>query len=191
MRRIVWAAMLAIGAGAVSAASVTIARSLSVERILDGLVVFGGGAVILGAAGWLGKIRLAEWAQLGPETDLDIFLKGTRFAHAKRRDLDSSQSILRDFPTNESFDALVHRSLDDLPLETHRVLEHVLIEISDSRRRAYGRYMRDSRRGGPFHHRIVIYRYRLLRDFGQHPDVLQAQVMEVVQDAVDIHCGRK
>jgi predicted Zn-dependent protease with MMP-like domain len=85
----------------------------------------------------------------------------------------------------------VRSAIDDLPLDFHRALEHVAIVVSDGgrRQRAYGLYQGDTVAQDYFHDRIVIFRDTLVRDFGDDPDLLKAQVTRTVRHELAHHLG--
>jgi predicted Zn-dependent protease with MMP-like domain len=91
----------------------------------------------------------------------------------------------------EDFKALVRSAIDDLPLEFHRALEHVAVVVSDSgrRQRLYGLYQGGTVARDYFHDRIVIFRDTLLRDFGDDPELLKAQVTRTVRHELAHHLG--
>jgi predicted Zn-dependent protease with MMP-like domain len=94
----------------------------------------------------------------------------------------------------DDFDELVRQALDDLPDLLLRALDHVAVVISDQgrRHRAYGLYQsrppdgvaREDSAG-----LIVIFRDTLLRDFGEDPDELRAQVTRTVRHELAHHLG--
>ena len=92
---------------------------------------------------------------------------------------------------DEDFAALVRLALDDLPLEFHRVLEHVAIVVSDGGRehRAYGLYQGDTVARDYFTDRILIFRDTLNRDFGHDPELLRSQVTRTVRHELAHHLG--
>lgn len=159
-------------------------------RLGHGIEAFGVALLVLFAAASVGGVRLRSWARLGPETDMDAFLKKTESMPA----LDMVE-VQGDLGNPSDFDAFVRVSLSELSPDVHGVLEHVVVVISDSRRRAYGRYQR--RRGrawrgdqARFDHRLILYRRSLLRDFAQRPDLLRTQIQQLVRQAADLHLGR-
>jgi predicted Zn-dependent protease with MMP-like domain len=89
------------------------------------------------------------------------------------------------------FEELVRQALDDLPDLLLRALEHVAIVISDKgrRNRAYGLYQGDTVARDNVADRIVIFRDTLLRDFGDDPDELRAQVTRTVRHELAHHLG--
>ena len=167
-------------------------------RLLQGMAVFGAGAVIVGGAVVLVMIRLAGWRDPESEIDFEALVQRTERLAAEGSwgededyDEDDDDEDLFD-PYNEAdFRALVRAAIDDLPLEFHRALEHVAVVVSDSgrRQRAYGLYQGDTVAQDYFHDRIVIFRDTLLRDFGHDPDLLKAQVTRTVRHELAHHLG--
>jgi len=169
-------------------------------RLLEGIAVFGLGAVIVGGAAVLVMIRLAGWRDPESEIDFDAIVE-----RAERLAAEESWGEEEDGPAGgegddddlfdphdeEDFKALVRAAVDELPLEFHRALEHVAIVVSDGGRRhhAYGLYQGDTIAQDHFHERIVIFRDTLLRDFGHDPELLRAQVTRVVRHELAHHLG--
>jgi predicted Zn-dependent protease with MMP-like domain len=195
-RRILLSALgaLTVGLGAMSLIA-GFSESQPV-RLLQGIAVFGAGAVIVGGAVVLVMIRLAGWQD--PESEIDfeaLVLRTERLAVEGSRgggeeDEDDDEDLFD--PHNEDdFRALVRAAIDDLPLEFHRALEHVAVVVSDSgrRQRAYGLYQGDTVAQDYFHDRIVIFRDTLLRDFGHDPDLLRAQVTRTLRHELAHHLG--
>jgi predicted Zn-dependent protease with MMP-like domain len=89
------------------------------------------------------------------------------------------------------FEELVREALDDLPDLLLRALEHVAVVISDKgrRNRAYGLYQGDTVARDNVADRIVIFRDTLVRDFGDDPDELRAQVTRTVRHELAHHLG--
>jgi predicted Zn-dependent protease with MMP-like domain len=197
-RRILLSALaaLTVGLGAVSLIA-GFSESPPV-RLLQGIAVFGAGAVIVGGAVVLVMIRLAGWRDPESETDFEaLVLRTERLAaegswgEEEGEDENADDEDLFDPYNEEDFRALVRAAIDDLPLEFHRALEHVAVVISDGgrRRRAYGLYEGDTVAQDYFHDRIVIFRDTLLRDFGHDPDLLRAQVTRTLRHELAHHLG--
>src|SRR5437868_9801247 len=194
LRRILLSAVAALTVG-LGAASLIAGFSDSFPlRLLQGLLVFGAGAVVLGGAVVLVMIRLAGWRDPESEEDFEALVQRAERLAAEdswgdTEDYESSfeddddDHELFDPHNDEDFRALVRSAIDELPLEFHRALEHVAIVISDGgrRQRAYGLYQGDTVAHDYFHDRIVIFRDTLLRDFGGDPDLLKAQVTRTVR----------
>jgi predicted Zn-dependent protease with MMP-like domain len=91
----------------------------------------------------------------------------------------------------DDFEELVREALDDLPDLLLRALDHVAVVISDKgrRNRAYGLYQGDTVARDDHPDRIVIFRDTLLRDFGDDPDELRAQVTRTVRHELAHHLG--
>ncbi|MGI8412725.1 MAG: metallopeptidase family protein [Solirubrobacteraceae bacterium] len=199
LRRILVSALAALTVG-VGAVSLLAGFSSSfLIRLLQGLAVFGAGAVIIGGAVLLTMIRMAGWRDPESEEDFEALVARTEQLAARdswgdseeyEGDLEDDDDLL-DPHDDEDFRALVRAAVDDLPLEFHRALEHVAIVISDGgrRRRAYGLYQGDTVARDFFHDRIVIFRDTLLRDFGHDPELLKAQVTRTVRHELAHHLG--
>jgi predicted Zn-dependent protease with MMP-like domain len=198
-RRILGSALAALTVG-LGAASLIAGFSTSFPlRLLQGLVVFGAGAVIIGAAALLVMIRLAGWRDPESEADFEALVQRTERLAADDSwgDTEDYESSDEDDETGidpydeDDFKLLVRSALDDLPLEFHRALEHVAVVVSDGgrRRRAYGLYEGDTVARDYFHDRIVIFRDTLVRDFGHDPDLLKAQVTRTVRHELAHHLG--
>ena len=199
LRRILFSALVAltIGIGAVSLIA-GLSESFPV-RLLQGIAVFAAGAVIVGGAVVLVMIRLAGWNDPESETDFEALVLRTERLAAEgswgpeedyQGDEDEDEDLF-DPRNEEDFKVLVRRAVDDLPLEFHRVLEHVAVVVSDggARRRAYGLYQGDTVAHDYFHDRIVIFRDTLVRDFGHDPDLLKAQVTRTLRHELAHHLG--
>jgi predicted Zn-dependent protease with MMP-like domain len=192
-------ASLTIGLGAVSLVS-GFSDAFPV-RLLQGVAVFGAGAVILGGVIVLVLTHMAGWKEPESEEEFEaIVQRAERLAQGYDRA--HSANYFDDDPPpfdddafgvsdDQEFKALVRSAIDDLPLEFHRALEHVAIVISDggARRRAYGLYEGDTVARDFFHDRIVIFRDTLVRDFGHDPDLLKAQVTRTVRHELAHHLG--
>ena len=198
MRRVLLSALaaLTIGLGAVSLIA-GFSESPPV-RLLQGIAVFGAGAVIVGGAVVLVMIRLAGWRDPESEVDFEALVQRTERLAAEGSwdsweddDEPDEDEELFDPHNEEDFKALVRRAIDDLPLEFHRALEHVAVVVSDSgrRARAYGLYQGDTAAQDYFHDRIVIFRDTLVRDFGHDPDLLRAQVTRTLRHELAHHLG--
>ena len=196
LRRILFcaAAALTVGLGAVSL--IAGFSDYFAVRLLQGVAVFGAGAVIIGGAVVLAMIHLAGWRD--PESEADFEALGQRadrlaaegvWGEDEPAGADEHELFA---PTeDEDFRALVRSAIDELPLEFHRAREHVAIVVSDGgrRRRAYGLYQGDTVARDFFHDRIVIFRDTLMRDFGHDPDLLKAQVTRTVRHELAHHLG--
>jgi predicted Zn-dependent protease with MMP-like domain len=214
VKRILLAALaaLVIGLGAVSLIA-GFSQSFLV-RVLQGLAVFGAGAVIIGGIAVLVMIRLAGWRDPVSEAEFDAIVeRAERMAAAESwgesadyetddddderfdpYDEDRVEAFVdeRFDPYDEDeFKALVRSAIDDLPLEFHRALEHVAVVVSDSGRRQhlYGLYQGGTVARDYFHDRIVIFRDTLLRDFGHDPEQLKLQVTRTVRHELAHHLG--
>jgi len=168
-------------------------------RLIQVLLVFGSGLVIIGGAAMVVMLRLAGWRDPESEEEFEALVQRTERLAAEdswgdsedyEGDDDDDQELF-DPNSDEDFKALVRSAIDDLPLEFHRALEHVAVVVSDGgrRRRAYGLYQGDTIAQDYFHDRIVIFRDTLVRDFGHDPDLLKAQVTRTVRHELAHHLG--
>jgi predicted Zn-dependent protease with MMP-like domain len=196
-------ALCALGAMCAGLTVVSLLSGFSSDppvRVLEALAVFGAGAAILGGAVVLCLLRLAAWEESASEEDFEALVRhsealaasGTvappgRAEPAAVRDADAPG----DAATPAPLDALVRAAIDELPLEFHRVLEHVAVVVSDDgwRHRAYGLYQGDTVARDFFHDRILIFRDTLVRDFGHDPALLAAQVRRTVRHELAHHLG--
>src|SRR2546430_7612415 len=132
-RRILLSALaaLTVGLGAVSLIA-GFSDSFPV-RMLQGLAVFGAGAVIIGGAALLVMIRLAGWRDPESEDDFEAIVQRAERLAAEESWGDSEDYEEADEdegfdPANEDdFKALVRSAIDELPLEVHPALEHVAV----------------------------------------------------------------
>jgi predicted Zn-dependent protease with MMP-like domain len=207
LRRILFSALaaLTIGLGAVSLIA-GFSDSFAI-RLLQGLAVFGAGAVILGGMVVFALVRLAGWQDPESDEDFDAIVERAERlaadgfeAHPRdSEDVDYEYELasededdgLFDPYNEEDFKALVRAAIDELPLEFHNALEHVAVVVDDGgrRQRAYGMYQGDTVARDYFHDRIVIFRDTLLRDFGHDPELLKAQVTRTVRHELAHHLG--
>jgi predicted Zn-dependent protease with MMP-like domain len=198
VKRILIAAVaaLVIGLGGVSLIT-GFSQSFPV-RVLQGLAVFGAGAVIIGGVVVLVMIRLAGWRDPVSEAEFDAIVeRAERLAAAQSwgdsEDYEGEDEDEDRFDPydDEDFKALVRSAIDDLPLEFHRALEHVAVVVSDSGRRQhlYGLYQGGTVARDYFHDRIVIFRDSLVRDYGHDVDQLKAQVTRTVRHELAHHLG--
>ena len=200
-RRILLSALaaLTIGLGAVSLLA-GFSESVPI-RLLQGVAVFGAGAVIIGGTVLIAMIRLAGWRDPESEEDFEALVQRAERLAAQGLPEETEEEPLGDFSDHDDdqfdasddaeFRAVVRAAIDDLPLEFHRALEHVAIVISDGgrSRHAYGLYQGDTVARDFFHDRIVIFRDTLQRDFGDDPDLLKAQVTRTVRHELAHHLG--
>ena len=200
VRRILLSAFAALTVGLGAVSLIAGFSDSFVVRLLQGIAVFGAGAVIVGGAVVMVMLRLADWRDPESEEEFEAIVERAERLAAReswgegedyeaRDERDDEQ--LFDPHNEEDFEALVRAAIDDLPLEFHRALEHVAIVVSDggARQRAYGLYQGDTVARDFFHDRIVIFRDTLVRDFGRDPELLKAQVTRTVRHELAHHLG--
>jgi predicted Zn-dependent protease with MMP-like domain len=163
-------------------------------RVVQGVALFGAGAVVLGfPLVWL-ALRMADWHDPTSEREFERIVK--RSERLARDGLavepDEGEFLELDPYDDEEFEELVRDALDELPEWAQRALAHnVAVMISDGgrQRRAYGLYHGDGVARDNVPDRIVIYRDTLRRDFGHDPDELRAQVVRTVRHELAHHLG--
>ena len=197
IRRVLLSAVaaLTVGLGVVSLV-VGFSDSFPV-RVLQGIAVFAAGAALIGGAVVLALLHLAGWRDPESEEDFERLVVRSELLAEEGLWGDSDDESTSDdddpwpITDDEDFKALVRSALDELPLEFHRALEHVAIVVSDGGRkqRAYGLYQGDTVAREYFHDRIVIFKDTLLRDFGDDPELLKAQVRRTVRHELAHHLG--
>jgi predicted Zn-dependent protease with MMP-like domain len=167
-------------------------------RLLQGVAVFGAGAVMLGAVVVLSLVRVAGWREPESEAEFERIVQRAEELGAAGRWGDSAESEFDEgdeepaaLGGEDDFKALVRSALDELPHEFHHALEHVAVVVSDGgrRQRAYGLYQGDTVAHDHFHDRIVIFRDTLMRDFGHDPERLRAQIVRTVRHELAHHLG--
>ncbi|TML27524.1 MAG: metallopeptidase family protein [Actinobacteria bacterium] len=163
-------------------------------RVVQGIALFAGGALVLGVPViWMG-LRLADWRDPVSEREFERIVQ--RSERLAREDLavepDESEFLELDPYDDAEFEELVRDALDELPDWAQRALErNVAVVISDGGRRrgAYGLYHGGGVARDDVADRIVIYRDTLRRDFGHDPDELRAQVVRTVRHELAHHLG--
>ena len=156
-------------------------------------------AIAVGAAGLIGMVmatvtaHLADYREPADEEEFEqLVLRSERLARENlAAEPDESEFLDLDPRNPADFEELVREALDDLPDLLIRALDHVAVVISDKgrRHRAYGLYMGDTVARDDVPDRIVIFRDTLLRDFGDDPDELRAQVTRTVRHELAHHLG--
>lgn len=156
-------------------------------------------AIVAAAVGLIGMVvaaitgRLADYREPADEEEFEqLVRRSERLARENLAAEPDEEEFLELDPRNpDDFEELVRQALDDLPDLLLRALEHVAVVISDKgrRHRAYGLYQGDTAARDDFPDRIVIFRDTLLRDFGDDPDELRAQVTRTVRHELAHHLG--
>jgi predicted Zn-dependent protease with MMP-like domain len=156
-------------------------------------------AIAVGAVGLIGLVmatltgRLANYTEPADEEEFEQLVR--RSERLARENLaaepDEGEFLALDPRNPEDFEELVREALDDLPDLLLRALDHVAVVISDKGRkyRAYGLYHGDTVARDDVADRIIIFRDTLVRDFGDDPDELRAQVTRTVRHELAHHLG--
>jgi predicted Zn-dependent protease with MMP-like domain len=152
-------------------------------------------AAIVVLAGIIAAItgRLADYREPADEEEFEqLVRRSERLARDNLAVEPDEWEFLELDPRNpRDFEELVRQALDDLPDLLLKALDHVAVVISDkgARHRAYGLYQGDTVARDNYPDRIVIFRDTLLRDFGNDPDELRAQVTRTVRHELAHHLG--
>jgi predicted Zn-dependent protease with MMP-like domain len=175
---------------------VTAFRGLSDAFLVRGLQTV---AIALAAIGLIGLVvsaitgRLADYTEPADEDEFEELVRQSeRLARDNLAAEPDEVEFMELDPRNPAeFEELVREALDDLPDLLLRALEHVPVVISDKgrRHRAYGLYQGDTVARDDHPDRIIIFRDTLLRDFGDDPDELRAQVTRTVRHELAHHLG--
>jgi predicted Zn-dependent protease with MMP-like domain len=137
--------------------------------------------------------RLANYTYAPDEDDFELLVQRSERLAKENLAADPDETDFLDLdPRNpQDFEELVREALDDLPDLLLKALDHVAVVISDKgrRHRAYGLYQGDTAARDNYPDRIIIFRDTLLRDFGDDPDELRAQVTRTVRHELAHHLG--
>jgi len=175
---------------------VTLFRGISDAFLVRGVQTV---AIAVAAIGLIGMVvfaitgRMANYTDPADEEEFEALVR--RSERLARENLaaepDEVEFMSLDPRNPADFEELVREALDDLPDLLLRALEHVAVVISDKgrRHRAYGLYQGDTAARDDYPDRIVIFRDTLLRDFGDDPDELRAQVTRTVRHELAHHLG--
>ena len=192
-RRVAVSAALALCVGVLV---ITLFQGLSSQFLVRGVQVV---AIAVGAIAVIGMVigaitgRLANYTDPEDEEEFErLVRRSERLARENLAAEPDEWEFLELDPRNpEDFEELVRQALDDLPDLLIRALDHVAVVISDKGRkhRAYGLYQGDTVARDDYPDRIIIFRDTLLRDFGDDPDELRAQVTRTVRHELAHHLG--
>lgn len=163
------------------------------ERLVQLLACFAAAVVIIGAVVAFITGRLADYQEPADEEEFEALVR--RSEYLARENLaaepDEGEFLELDPRDPDDFDELVRQALDDLPDLLLKALDRVAVVVSDEGRRhhAYGLYHGDTVARDNAPDRIIIFRDTLLRDFGDYPDELRAQVTRTVRHELAHHLG--
>jgi predicted Zn-dependent protease with MMP-like domain len=175
---------------------ITAFRGLATDypmRLFQGAAAAAAGIGLIGMALAAITTRLADYQEPEDEEEFEMLVRNSeRLARENlAAEPDEGDFLTLDPRRPEDFEELVREALDDLPDLLHKALAHVAVVISDKgrRHRAYGLYQGDGVARDNYPDRIVIFRDTLLRDFGDDPDELRAQVTRTVRHELAHHLG--
>jgi predicted Zn-dependent protease with MMP-like domain len=163
------------------------------ERLVQVIACSLAAIVVLGMIiAWITG-RLADYQEPADEDEFEELVRRSEYLAKENlaAEPDEVEFMALDPRNPHDFETLVREALDDLPDLLIKALDHVAVVISDDGRkhRAYGLYQGDTVARDNFTDRIVIFRDTLLRDFGDDPDELRAQVTRTVRHELAHHLG--
>jgi predicted Zn-dependent protease with MMP-like domain len=163
------------------------------ERLVQVMACAMAAIVVLGAVISAITGRLAHYEEPEDEEEFEALVRRTEYLARENLAAEPEESEFLELdPRNpDDFEELVREALDDLPDLLIRALRRVAVVISDDgrRHRAYGLYSGDTVARDDVPDRILIFRDTLLRDFGDDPDELRAQVTRTVRHELAHHLG--
>jgi predicted Zn-dependent protease with MMP-like domain len=195
VRRILLAALAAL---CVAVLIITAFQGLAPDyplRLLQGLAVAAAALGILGVVVAAITTRLADYREPADEEAFERLVQRSERLAKRNPTLvdepDEPEFEVLDPYDPEDFETLIREALDELPDLLLKALDHVPVVISDDgrRHRAYGLYQGDGVARDDYPDRIVIFRDTLLRDFGDHPELLRDQVTRTVRHELAHHLG--
>lgn len=186
-------------------------------RVLQLLAILAMGVILLLGMVSIALVQLGGWKDPVSDRDFDKLVTRSE-ALADRRagvrrdgvyetvdprayDWDADNSGLdTDLSSDEQaeFNAALTDAVRALPLPLHAVLEHVAVIINDGgadvptndgERGAYGLYIGDTAARDYFHDRVLIFRDTLMRDFGDDPLRLRAEISKTLRHELAHHLG--
>jgi predicted Zn-dependent protease with MMP-like domain len=174
----------------------TAARGLSSDflvRAVQALAIAAAAIGLLALVVSLISGRLVDYHEPADDEEFErLVRRSERLARENLAEEPDEGDFLRLDPHDpDDFEEVVREALDDLPDLLIRALDHVAVVISDGgrRQRAYGLYQGGTVARDDVHDRIVIFRDTLVRDFGDDPDELRAQVTRTVRHELAHHLG--
>jgi predicted Zn-dependent protease with MMP-like domain len=192
-RRILASVLICVGVAVLIA---TATRGLSGNFLIRAAQTLAIAAAAIGVLGLIVSLisgRLADYREPADEEEFErLVRRSERLARENLAEEPDESDFMRLDPRDPGdFEELVREALDDLPDLLLRALDHVAVVISDGgrRQRAYGLYQGDTVARDDHHDRIVIFRDTLVRDFGDDPDELRAQVTRTVRHELAHHLG--
>jgi predicted Zn-dependent protease with MMP-like domain len=215
IRRIIVSALVAL---AISLGIETLVAGYSsdaIVKLLQFLAVLILGGAIIGGVILLLLVQLGNWQSPASDDEFDQLVKRSEalaavhdvvyedeaFADelpmwAGKTTLDGSATSSND--EQAEFDAALQDAVRALPAELHVILEHVAVVVSDDGAvvpgtpgdgGAYGLYVGDTIAHDYFADRVLIFRDTLMRDFGDDPLRLRAEISRTLRHELAHHLG--
>jgi len=194
VRKILWAAAVALSTGLTGIVALQGFSSVGWIRLVETLAVVGfGAAVLFGVSGFV-FLRMAGWKDPETEAEFDrVVLRAERLARDDLAPEPTETEFMELDPLDDDdFEEIVREALDELPDLLKNVLDHnVAVLISDQGRkhRAYGLYQGDGATRDTTTDRVIIFRDTLRRDFGHDADLCREQILITVRHELAHHVG--
>ncbi|HEX8121711.1 MAG TPA: metallopeptidase family protein [Solirubrobacteraceae bacterium] len=194
LRRIAFAAAVALCVGLTVVVALQGWSPNSVVKALETLAVVGTGFAVIGGIFVTIGLRMADWREPESEEDFErVVERSERLAREGLAAEPGEGEFLELDPfRDDDFEELVREALDELPdLLQEALRRNVGVMISDAGRRhgAYGLYRGDGVARDNVPDQIFIFRDTLRRDFGHDPDLLREQVTITVRHELAHHLG--
>jgi predicted Zn-dependent protease with MMP-like domain len=194
LRRIGFAALVALGAGLTAIVALQGFSPNGLIRAIETIAVVGTVFGVIGALFVAIGLRMADWRDPEDEAEFEkVVVRSERLARqGTAADPEEEEFLDLDPFRDDDFDELVREALDELPdLLQEALRRNVGVVISDDgrRHRAYGLYRGDGVARDNFPDQIIIFRDTLRRDFGHDADLLREQVTITVRHELAHHLG--
>ena len=194
LRRIAFAAAIALGGGLTAIVALQGFSSNGAIRAIQTVAVVGTALAVIGGMFVTIGLRMADWREPEDEEEFErVVERSERLAQqGTAADPEEGEFLDLDPFRDEDFEELVREALDELPdLLQEALRRNVGVVISDAgrRHRAYGLYRGDGVARDNVPDQIIIFRDTLRRDFGHDPDLLREQVTITVRHELAHHLG--
>lgn len=197
--QVAWSAMVAFTLAILAITALQGFATTYPLRLLQGVAVALGAAVVITLVLALVTGRLADWRNPRSERDFEELVERSEQLAREGLSGEDDDELDGGFEDDEDgfdpwdeedFKALVRSALDELPLEFHRALEHVAVVVGHEGRKhhAYGIYHGPTVAHDGFA-RIVVFQDTIVRDFGHDLELLRAQVVRTVRHELAHHLG--
>jgi predicted Zn-dependent protease with MMP-like domain len=214
IRRIVASALVALAISLGIETLVVGYSSDAIVKLLQFLAVLMLGGAIIGGVVLLLLVKLGNWQSPTSDDDFDLLVRRSEALAAVRGVGYEYEAFADELPAwaggavvdgpavpssdQATFDAALQDAVRALPAELHVILEHVAVVVSDDGAAvpgapedggAYGLYVGDTIAHDYFADRVLIFRDTLMRDFGDDPLRLRAEISRTLRHELAHHLG--